>query len=306
MKRTVCAFASRFHLLRNASSQAVSSGSPAEKQVKQQQTACQQHHHHHHSQHVKKSTNPSPNGLRKYNQNVLEKEGKANNKNAQSGRGLAEQLTQLAKAKDLPAALDLWKSAEKSNTIDQDAINSFVAMLYCCARDKSPTVAVQFFNKLEEYLRKCSLKYYCHSKEKAPPPPPPPLAAFNHVLDAFAKSRDVPEVLEWFEKISAARLQPNERSYSSLLYVHASSGDFQRAEEVYLRMKATDAVKMDDVSYTILVQACTKRNDIARARKWIAIFTAMDFQTGRKLCCVCLGFFFAFSSLLRLRGFFKF
>lgn len=94
----------------------------------------------------------------------------------------------------------------------------------------------------------------------------PDVAAYNHLLDAYATDRNYDVALKVFSEISKEGLKPDLVSYSTLIKVCVGNKDVDAAFKLYNEMKSRE-IWPNQIVFTMLIQGCLASKQLDRAWK---------------------------------------
>ncbi|CAK0807867.1 unnamed protein product, partial [Prorocentrum cordatum] len=105
----------------------------------------------------------------------------------------------------------------------------------------------------------------------------PNIVTFNSLIDACAKTRNLPLAIEVWGIMSDEQVAPNHITYNTMINACSQACDAQKAVEWLQRMQ-DDNFSPDTVTYGAIFSVCAKTADVDAAEVW---FQRMD-QSGAK------------------------
>ncbi|KAI8925047.1 hypothetical protein BC831DRAFT_550918 [Entophlyctis helioformis] len=94
----------------------------------------------------------------------------------------------------------------------------------------------------------------------------PDAVAFNHLMDAYARSANLEAAVAVFAQLQAAGIPPDLVSYSTLIKACVAANDLNAAFKLYRDMK-DQGLQPNHIVFTTLIKGCIKAGDTARAWK---------------------------------------
>ncbi|GMN45534.1 hypothetical protein TIFTF001_014732 [Ficus carica] len=159
-------------------------------------------------------------------------------------------IESLAKIRQYPLMWDLVNTMKSNNSLN---VETFCIIMRKYARARKIDEALYTFNVMEKYGLSQNL------------------VAFNGILSALCKSRNVRKAQEIFDKMKD-RFEPDSKSYSILIDGWGKEPNLPRAREIFREMVDV-GIKPDVVTYGIMVDVLCKAGRVDEA---IGIVRSME------------------------------
>jgi len=202
--------------------------------------------------------------------------------NARSFNIVINAWSKSGQANGVTRAEALLNQMEQSDDAAMPDCVSYSAVITCVSKGAQAPSQRQA-GKAKSILRRMESSYKNGNKNARPD-----RVIYNQVINLYSKSNDkgsakrTERVLERMQKLADAGnvdVKPDVRTYNLVLTAWAKEEGPTKAEEILKRLESHDELKPNDISYTTVIDAYSKRGDVHNALRVLSMME-LSFNKG--------------------------